>query len=262
VGRSLGIGKGWIMRLCSSIEDDLDPQLYRFYWTALTALQRAGVPFLIGGAYALAELTGVVRHTKDLDIFTRPTDCSRALEVLSDAGYETGVVDARWLAKAYMGEQYIDVIFSSGNAVAEVDDAWFEHATNAKLLELSVQLCPPEETIWSKAFVMERERYDGADVAHLLLVCGERLDWQRLLDRFGPHWRILLSHLILFGFIYPSDQGCIPPPVIDTLMERLRSEHQDVPTAGRLCQGPLVSKAQYIVDIEHWGYRDARLPPS
>ena len=250
------------MRLCSSVEEDLDPQLYRFYCTALTALQHAGVPFLVGGAYALAPLTGVVRHTKDLDIFTRPTDCRRVLEVLSAAGYKTALVEAHWLAKAYMGEDFIDVIFSSGNAVAEVDDAWFEHAPDAKLLGLSVQLCPPEETIWSKAFVMERERYDGADIAHLLLACGEHLDWRRLLDRFGPHWRVLLSHLILFGFIYPSEQERIPSPLIDALMERLRSEHQLAPTAWRLCQGPLLFKAQYVIDIEHWGYRDARLPPS
>ena len=25
-----------------------------------------------------------------------------------------------------------------------------------------------EESLWQKAFIMERERYDGADVAHLL----------------------------------------------------------------------------------------------
>ena len=40
-----------------------------------------------------------------------------------------------------------------------------------------------EETLWSKAFVMERERYDGADVAHLILAHGERLDWDT------PVWR-------------------------------------------------------------------------
>jgi hypothetical protein len=33
-----------------------------------------------------------------------------------------------------------------------------------------------EEVIWSKAFVTERERYDGADIMHVLLACAETLD--------------------------------------------------------------------------------------
>jgi hypothetical protein len=239
----------------------LDPHIYSFYCTALKALQASQVPFLVGGAYALASHTGIVRHTKDLDIFTRPEDCARVLEVLSTVGCRTEITDPSWLAKAFSGEDFIDVIFSSGNAIAEVDDVWFEHAIEARMLGLPVQLCPPEEMIWSKAFVMERERYDGADIAHLLRSHGGRLDWQRLLDRFGSHWRVLLSHLILFGFIYPHERDGIPPAVTDALIDRLRSESQASPTAVRLCQGTLLSKAQYVIDIDRWGYQDARLPP-
>ena len=56
-------------------------------------------------------------------------------------------------------------------------------------------LSPPEEMIWSKAFVQERERYDGADVIHLLRELGPTLDWPRLLMRFGDRWRVLLSFI-------------------------------------------------------------------
>jgi hypothetical protein len=115
-----------------------------------------------------------------------------------------------------------------------------------------------EETIWSKAFVMERERYDGADIAHLLRACGERLDWTRLLARFDSHWRVLLSHLVLFGFVYPYERGCIPAFVMDTLLDRLQAEAQPPQTVRRLCQGPLLSKVQYAIDLDRWGYEDAR----
>ena len=67
--------------------------------------------------------------------------------------------------------------------------------------------------VWSKAFVMEKYRYDGADVAHLLLRQGASLDWKRLLRRFGRHWRVLLSHLVLFEFIYPG-QRVVPPALV------------------------------------------------
>jgi hypothetical protein len=239
-------------------EDDLEPRLYNFYCAALSSLQHAQVPFLVGGAYALARHTGIVRHTKDFDIFVRPRDCERVLQVLSIAGYLTEITDPCWLGKAHSGEDFIDVIFSSGNTVAEVDDRWFEHAIEAKIFGLAVHLCPPEETIWSKAFVMERERYDGADVAHLLRVYGDRLDWTRLLDRFAGHWRVLLSHLILFGFIYPFEIECIPPGVMETLLNRLRQERQPPQTIKQLCQGTLLSKTQYAIDVDVWGYEDAR----
>ena len=249
------------MHSCAPNGDDLDPRIHSFYCAALKVLQAAQVPFLVGGAYALASHTGIVRHTKDFDVFARPADCTRVLEALSAIGCRTEITDPRWLAKAFSGEDFIDVIFSSGNAIAEVDDGWFEHAIKAKVLGLSVQLCPPEETIWSKSFVMERERYDGADVAHLLRAYSERLDWERLLERFGPHWRVLLSHLILFGFIYPFERGRIPPSVMDVLLDRVRSEMHNPPTAGQLCQGTLLSRVQYAIDIDRWGYQDARLPP-
>jgi hypothetical protein len=249
------------MPLHPSNGDDLEPRLYNFYCAVLSELQRAQAPFLVGGAYALACHTGVVRHTKDLDIFIRPKDCKRILEILAAMGCRTEITDPCWLAKAYSGEDFIDVIFSSGNGVAEVDDAWFEYAIDAKVFGLPVQLCPAEETIWSKAFVMERERYDGADVAHLLRAYGDRLDWQRLLDRFDSHWRVLFSHLILFGFIYPDERDCIPGFVMDTMLDRVRSEMQSPPTAGRLCRGTLLSKTQYAIDLDRWGYQDARCQP-
>src|SRR5207302_251148 len=87
------------------------------------------------------------------------------------------------------------------HALAVVNDAWFEHAVAGEALGRRVRLVPPEEMIWQKAYIMERERFDGADVLHLLRARGRRLDWPRLLARFGPHWRVLLSHLVLFGFV-------------------------------------------------------------
>ena len=42
---------------------------------------------------------------------------------------------------------------------------------------MNVLVAPAEESLWCKAFVMERERFDGADVAHIILAYGDRLDW-------------------------------------------------------------------------------------
>lgn len=230
-----------------------------FYATALETLLEARVPFLVGGAWALERYTGIWRDTKDLDVFVRPRDCRRVLRLLARAGHETELTFPHWLAKARCGDEVVDIIFSSGNGFAQVDDAWFEHSVEATVLGLPVRLCPPEETIWSKAFIMERERFDGADILHLFRAMSPGLDWRRLLDRFGPHWHVLLSHLILFAFVYPGERWRIPDWILRELIGRLQSELADPVSGERLCRGTLLSRAQYLVDVERWGYRDARL---
>jgi hypothetical protein len=238
------------------------PETRAFYCRTIEQLNAAGVPFLVGGAFALYPYTGIERNTKDFDIFVKEQDRDRALAALAAMGCRTEIPFPHWLAKAYCADgrgDFIDVIYSSGNGVAHVDDEWFEYAVEGDVLGCRAPLCPPEETIWSKAFVMERERYDGADVAHLLHKCSERLDWQRLLRRFGPNWRVLMSHLVMFGFIYPTERARIPAWVMDELMMRLRAESGTNAKTGPLCQGTLISREQYLIDVNKWGYRDARL---
>ena len=232
-----------------------------FYREAMEVLNRAGVPFLVGGAFAFIHQAGIDKSTKDLDIFARPRDVQRLLEACAAAGYETDLVFSHWLAKIRSSEGFIDVIFNSGNGVAAVDDEWFEHATAGEVLSVPVKIAPPEETVWSKAFVMERERYDGADVVHLILAHGERLDWGRLLARFGPHWRVLLAHLVLFGFIFPSERSRVPGWVMEDLVQRLQSEIGTTDATDAVCYGTLLSWSQYLGDVLGGSFRDARIRP-
>lgn len=242
----------------SSRQHSYDFHSEYFYRDVMQILRAEGVPFLIGGAYALGGHTGIVRETKDIDLFVKPDDCPRALEVIARRGYRTEMTDPVWLGKAFDDTRFVDFIFRSGNGLAEVDNEWFTYAAQSKIFGVEVDLCPVEETIWSKAFTMERDRYDGADIAHLLLVCGPLLDWDRLLRRFGEHWRVLLSHLILYGFIYPAERAQVPPHVLENLSARLIEETHHGIGLERLCQGTLMSRLQYLVDVEQWGYQDAR----
>jgi hypothetical protein len=232
-----------------------------FYRDAMEVLNRAKVPFLVGGAFAFIHQAGIDKSTKDLDIFSRPGDVQRLLEACASAGYETELVFSHWLAKIWSPEGFIDVIFSSGNGIATVDDGWFAHASDGQVLNVPVKIAPPEETIWSKAYVMERERYDGADVSHLLLALAERLDWPRLIERFGDHWRVLLSHLVLFGFIFPSARVRLPEWVMRELLQRLEGEIGAPAPGEPVCYGTLLSWSQYLGDVLGGTFRDARIRP-
>ena len=139
-----------------------------------------------------------------------------------------------------------------------MDDIWFEKAQEVDLIGVPVRVCPVEEMIWQKAYIMERERFDGGDVAHLIRARAEDMDWARLIARFGPDWRVLLSHLVLFGFIYPAERDRIPRVVMEELAKRMDSELTESPPRDHVCQGTYLSRAQYLPDVERWGYVDGR----
>ena len=237
------------------------PAAQAFYVRVMRTLNERGVEFLVGGTYAFTPYTGIVRSTKDFDIFVRKEDGERTLNVLADSGLRVEMTFPHWLGKVFYRRNFVDVIFNSGNAVTPVDELWFAHAPVSTVLGMEVKLAPAEEMLWSKAFVMERERYDGADVIHILRSRAERLDWDRLLMRFADRWRVLLANLVLFGFIYPSERARIPSRVMRVLTERLAAELDADMESARVCRGTLVSREQYLPDTLHWGYLDGRLEP-
>jgi len=149
-----------------------------------------------------------------------------------------------------------------------VDDLWFEHSVPGHVLDVEIRLVPVEEMIWSKAFMMDKCRFEGADVAHLLLKQAGRIKWDRLLWRFGRHWRVLLGHLMFFGYVYPEMRRLVPEALVETLLVLLRHEQEESDSGSadgaespQICRGTLLSRDQYRVDVDVWGFRDARLEP-
>jgi hypothetical protein len=236
----------------------LDPQSREFYQSTMKIFNQHRLPFLVGGAYAFARYTGVERHTKDFDLFVRPTDVERALQIMQRHGFRVELTDKIWIAKIFNNGSYVDLIFGSANDVARVDEQWFEFAIPNEVLDLPALLIPPEELIWSKAFIMERDRFDGADIAHVIKQCSDKLNWIRLEQRFGGYWRVLLVHLIMFGLVYPSERNKVPTVLMQDLLRKLETEVASTADLTQLiCEGPLLSQTQYAVDFEQWGYRRA-----
>src|SRR5712672_2502921 len=237
----------------------LAPETRDFYIESMRLMRDGGVPFLVGGAYAFARYTGIERHTKDFDVFLLRSDFPKAKRVFEAAGYESELNFPHWLGKAIKGDDFVDLIFSAGNGVAVVDDLWFDFAVDDEVFGVAVKLIPAEEMIWSKGLIMERERFDGADVAHVLLATGHKMDWRRLVDRYAQHWRGLYAHLVLFGFFYPSKRSQVPAWVMNELGERMAGETGRPDANEKICCGTIVSRQQYLTDVNKWGYKDARL---
>ena len=229
------------------------------YRRALGALLAARIPFAVGGAYALGVHSGIHRETKDLDIFTVPRYARDVLSLFSSLGFPSQLVARHWLGKATWEDAIIDIIFGFRNGISQVDETWLDHAREAPLFDVSVPIVAVEEMIWSKAFVMERHRYDGADILHLMRAGAATMDWRRLFDRFGSYWPMLLHFLVLFSFVYPAERTTIP----DWLVRELSTRWQQMGNSSgpEICRGTLLSHLQYLHDVGHEGMLDARLQP-
>jgi hypothetical protein len=235
-----------------------DRQTRDFYVAALTKLDEENIPYVVGGGYAMAHYTGIARNTKDLDIFVKPSDHKRVLEVMEQAGYRTEYFYPFWIAKALSGESFIDILYNSGNGLCPVDDDWFKYSTEFEIHGYPTRLCPPEEQLFSKAFVMDRDRFDGTDVNHIIFAQGQRMDWRRLLRRFKTHERVLMAHLMLFGYAYPSERARVPEWVIDEVELAIRKEG---PRPQKICFGTNMAQKGYGVPLREWGFIDGRLKP-
>jgi hypothetical protein len=228
------------------------------YRLALDTLNAAGVPYVVAGAYAIYEHTGIYRQTKDLDLFFQPADVLRAAYALKEAGFDLRLEQAHWLAKAFKDAIMIDLIYGMGNGVSFIDAGWYEHAHEGTLAGAPVKIAPVEELIWHRLFIHERHRQDMSDILHLFLTQGDTLDWDRLVKRAGPHWPLLLAQLQLFHYVYPGFRSRVPREVLETLLDRAREEiGRDDPDEA-LTNGPLISRFSFAIDVQEWGFHDTR----
>jgi len=227
-----------------------------FYADSLRLLNEWGVPYLLSGTYALTCYTGVVRPTKDIDIFCKAGDAPRLLALFKEAGYRITIEDDRWIGKVWRGENFFDVIYNISTASIPITDDWFTDVYEAEVYGSQVRITPPTEFILSKLFIQDRYRYDGADVAHVILRKHEEIDWKRLLSAMELYWEILLIQLLNFRFIYPTERNCVPRWLLEELIERIRAQAELPPAKVKVCRGRLFSPRDYLIDISEWGFAD------
>jgi Nucleotidyl transferase of unknown function (DUF2204) len=242
------------------LRDKTDPasmnQAETFYAESLCRLVETGVPFLLAGTYAVCSYTGIRRPTKDLDVFCKAGDFPRIVARFQDLGYIAEIEDERWIAKVRRGRHFFDVIFNSSAGIMPVTESWFADARTVSVYGVEVQILAPTELVWSKCFIQNRERYDGADVAHVILKQHEAIDWKRLLSYMEPYWEVLLVHLLNFRFIYPSERDRVPRWLFDELVDRLAAQAKLPATQMRTCRGRLFSPHDYEIDVKEWGFAD------
>jgi len=228
-----------------------------FYAEVIRLMAESGIPFLLSGTYALSCYTGIVRPTKDVDVFAKAGDALRILTFFKDRGFNVQVVDDRWLYRVTQGELFVDIITNMPTSSTHVSDDWFVDAPEARLFDTNVRLVPPTQFVWSKIYVQDRYRYDGADVAHMILKRSADIEWTLLISYMELHWEVLLMALLNFRFIYPSERDLVPRAVMDELLERVTAQLEMPPSEKRICRGRIFSPRDYQIDVSEWNFSEA-----
>src|ERR1035441_7196833 len=161
--------------LTSSTPQKLPKKQEELFRDVLILLEKRGIPFAVSGAFALQQHCGICRDTKDLDIFLPAENVADALACLLRHGFECEVCDPVWRTEAYRGQYFVDLVAGMSNAVFTVDESWIRYSSPAIVLGVATRMLAPEELLVSKLFVTRRERFDGADIAHIIYSTGGNL---------------------------------------------------------------------------------------
>jgi len=210
------------------------------------------VPYAVAGAFALQQHTGIWRTTKDLDLFLPAEHVAKTISHLEKVGLKCDVLDPVWLAKARRGDYFVDLITGMSNGIMTVDQSWIERSSPATILDVKTRVLAAEELLASKLFVQFRERYDGADIVHIIYATRGSLDWKRILSLAGEHRELLLSILVLFHYVYPACGSYVPEEVWKTLLGELR-QSLDRPEPKTSFRGILLDEKMFAIDVNEWG---------
>lgn len=181
-------------------------------WTlfrpVLEAANGGGPAFALGGGLAFSAYAGRKRNTKDMDLFVRPAERQHMIGMLTYLGfedyYELMPYDRKWIYRGTKEGHIVDIIWQMANYRTAVDDDWLTRGPTIMLYDQIVRLLAPEELMWSKLYVMQRERCDWPDLLNILHAVGPEMDWNHMLKCVGDDAPLLGGLLHVFGWLCPA----------------------------------------------------------
>jgi predicted nucleotidyltransferase len=171
---------------------------------AAAVLQRAGIPFLLGGSLASWARGGPeTRH--DLDLMIRPEDAERALEALSEAGMTPERPPEDWLVKAWDGDTLVDLIFNPKGMV--IDDAVIERGEQRSVLGMEMRVMALEDVLVTKLMALTEHALRYESLLPIARAVREQVDWPDVRARtaesaFARAFFVMLEGL---GIVSPQD---------------------------------------------------------
>jgi hypothetical protein len=196
----------------------LDPE-WSVYRRVIQEARAAGIRFAIGGAFATAVYTGELRNTKDFDFYVLPEDREAMIGAISRAGlrdhYDRLPYDRSWIYRASQGDVIVDTIWAMANQRTQVDTRWLSHGPMVTIRGQRLRVIPIEELIWTKLYVLQRERSDWGDVLKLIDARAESVEWDHLRSRLAEDTPLLTGALAVLSWLAPDRARDIPDSTWD-----------------------------------------------
>jgi hypothetical protein len=224
-------------------EHRIPPEEWTVYREVIQRARARGIRFAFGGAFATAVYTGELRNTKDFDFYLLPSDREPMIRAMHEAGlrdyFERLPYDRSWIYRASQDDIIVDAIWAMANQRTDVDEDWLTRGPEITIQGERLRAIPPEELIWSKVYVLQRERCDWGDVCNVLDAWVQDVDWERLLRRLGEDVPLLAGAMSVFAWLAPDRSSAIPgwvqtrlgllkvPPVLDPLVSENRARLLD-----------------------------------
>ena len=133
---------------------------------ACTALDAAGVPYVIGGGTVVV-LWGRNRRTKDFDLFLNREVLRAAMAVLSQANFTTTDTEKMWLYKAWRGETLVDLIVESRGGTC-IDSEVLSRSRIVRQYGYDFRVMGPEDTLYRKILTLTEGRPDWHDAMSIV----------------------------------------------------------------------------------------------
>jgi hypothetical protein len=198
-------------------EDRIPEEEWALYREVIQRARSKGIQFAFGGAFATALYTGELRNTKDFDLYLLPADRDRMIQAMEEARlsdhYSRLSYDQSWIYRGSRDDIIVDAIWAMANHRAAVDESWLQRGPEVSIRGERLRAIPPEELIWSKLYVLQRERCDWTDIFNLLEARVDRLDWEHLLLRVGADEPLLEGAMRVFCWVAPDRVAAIPGSV-------------------------------------------------
>jgi predicted nucleotidyltransferase len=184
------------------------------YREVMEEATKRGIKFAIGGGLAFSAYAPRSRNTKDVDLFIQPKDRDAMVEIVTQMGfvdmYDEEPYQQHWIYRAKKDGVIVDLMWQMANERTEFDERWVSAGKEITVRGLTVKVLPVEELIWSKLYVVQRDRCDWSDLLNILYTQAETLDWEIMLDRVGPDAQLLGSLMLAFRWVCPEPARNLP----------------------------------------------------
>jgi hypothetical protein len=145
-----------------------------------SALKADGVPFALGGGYALWGF-GAPEPTHDVDLVVTERDVPRAVDCLAAAGFEIERPPEDWLFKAWLDGALVDVLHRVNGVV--VTDSAIADAQELELLGLRLPVLPPTPIMIAKLRSLTEHYCDFTPLIPVVRAVREQLHWDEIREQ-------------------------------------------------------------------------------